>query len=319
MRIVAGDIGGTHARFAIAEIRDGHITLGPVTKLRTADHAGLPAAWRAFRAGAVSPLPDVAALAVAAPIGEGTIRLTNSPWIIRPATLAAELGLADLMVINDFGAMARAVATLAPGDLSHICGPPGVWPITGMISVIGPGTGLGVAGLLRTEYGDHVIETEAGHIDFAPHDAIEDAILADLRGRLGRVSVERVVSGAGLANLYAAMVGASSDFDDAALWAGALAGDDPAAAAALDRFCRILGSVAGDIALAHGARGVAIVGTLAHRLARRLTTGGFAARFAAKGRFAPTMSNLPVKLVMHPEPGLLGAAAAYQHGAPVGG
>jgi glucokinase len=319
--IIAVDIGGTHARFAIADVLPGERPrLGPETTLRTADHASLRAAWEAFAAQHGRPLPKAAGIAVAAPVGAETLKLTNNPWVIRPADLAAELGLEAVTLINDFGAVAHAVGQLGAEHLASLAGPDVPLPAEGVISVIGPGTGLGVAMLLRREGRSHVVETEGGHIDYAPIDSVEIAMLEQLRQLYGRVSVERIVSGPGLTNIHDALARIESHaierLDDKALWALAIEGSDARAVAALDRFCLAFGAVAGDLALAHGATGVAIAGGVAPRIAERLRRSGFAERFAAKGRFAPRMANIPIRLVTHPQPGLLGAAAAFaeEHG-----
>jgi glucokinase len=189
-----------------------------------------------------------------------------------------------------------------------------------VISVVGPGTGLGVAQLLRRGGQCHVVETEGGHIDFAPLDAIEDRILAHLRERYRRVSVERLAAGMGLANIHSALASiegrAVPHRDEKELWAAALAGSDDLAAAALARYCLCLGAVSGDLALAHGAAGVVIAGGLGLRLADHLAGSGFRDRFIAKGRFERRMDEIPVKLLVHPQPGLFGAAAAFalEHG-----
>ncbi|MGL5839050.1 MAG: glucokinase, partial [Sphingorhabdus sp.] len=174
----------------------------------------------------------------------------------------------------------------------------------------------GVAHLLRTSGQYHVQATEGGHIDFAPLDTIEDAILARLRKRYRRVSVERVVSGPGLLEIYETLAGiegrAIQQLDDKALWTLGTSGEDSLAAAAVDRFCLSLGSVAGDIALAQGGfAGVVIAGGLGLRIKDTLLRSGFAERFRAKGRFEGLMAGLPVKLITHPQPGLFGAAAAF--------
>jgi glucokinase len=188
-------------------------------------------------------------------------------------------------------------------------------PEEGVISIVGPGTGLGVAQLLRREGRYHVIETEGGHVDFAPLDGLEDRILAQLRLRHRRVSVERVASGMGLANLYealAAIEGRDVRFrDEKALWQAAMAGGDSLAAAAFDRFCLSLGAVAGDIALTQGAGAVVIGGGLGLRLAGHLPRSGFRGRFIAKGRFGRRMEEMPVKIITYGQPGLFGAAAAF--------
>lgn len=316
MEIVAADIGGTHARFAIAEVADGRVvSLGQTLTVKTADHASLQTAWEAFARESGRPLPKAAGLAVAAPIAGDVLYLTNNPWIVRPALIKSKLGVDDFTLVNDFGAMGHAVAQLDSSHFRHLHGPDVPLPKDGVISIVGPGTGLGVAQILRGHGTYRVVETEGGHIDFAPLDRIEDAILARLRQRYRRVSVERIVSGPGLRNIYdalAAIEGRPVEAnDDTALWTAALEGGDSLAAAALDRFCLSLGSVAGDIALAQGANAVAIAGGLGLKLADILPHSGFGSRFMAKGRFERRMAAIPVKLVTHPEPGLYGAAAAY--------
>ena len=321
LRIVSCDIGGTHARFAIAEAADGKVTrLGEPVTLRTSEYGSFELALVAFGRSLSGPLPCRLALALAGPSGGETVQLTNNPWTIRPAELRAHLGISKLTIVNDFGAVAHAIAALDAASLRHLCGPQEPLPEQGVLTVVGPGTGLGGAALLRTGHGDHVIETEGGHIGFAPTDNIEDAILLELRKRFGRVSVERLLSGPGLANIHdalAAIHGASpANGDDKALWQAALDRSDELAAEALDRFCMVLGSVAGDLALAHGASGVVIGGGLGLRLAGRLPSSGFSAGFTRKGRFRQRMEQIAVKLVVHPQPGLLGAAAAFakEHG-----
>ena len=320
-QIVAIDIGGTHARFALAEVGGGRVLgLGEVCTLKTAEHASLQTAWEAFGAAAGRPLPPAAAIAVAGPVQGEVLKLTNNPWVIRPAWIPARLGAERYSLVNDFGAVAHAVAQLGDGHFRHLCGPDRPLPDEGVVSIIGPGTGLGVAQLLRRHGRYHVIETEGGHIDFAPLDGLEDRILHQLRQRHRRVSVERVASGMGLTNLYealAAIEGRELRFrDEKALWQAAMAGEDSLAAAAFDRFCLSLGAVAGDIALAQGAKAVAIGGGLGLRLADHLPRSGFRDRFIAKGRFERMMDEMPVKIITHEQPGLFGAAAAFaaEHG-----
>jgi glucokinase len=314
--IVAADIGGTNARFAIATIAAGRVTaLGDCVTLATDAHASVQTAWEAFAARVGRPLPRAAAVAIAAPVEGEVIRFTNSPWVIRPALIPDRLGVDRFVLVNDFEAVAHAVAQAADSDFAHLCGPDVALPATGVITVIGPGTGLGVAILDRHAAGYRVLPTEGGHVDFAPTDAIEDVILARLRQRYARVSVERVVSGPGIVEIHAALAALEGrpppDLDDRAIWAAALSGADSLANAALDRFAQALGGVAGDMALAHGASAVVVAGGLGLRLRHMLSTSGFAQRFAAKGRYAARMGRLPVRLITHPQPGLLGAAAAF--------
>lgn len=313
--IVTADIGGTHARFARATLpAKGSPALGIVRTYKTGDFPDIAAAWRRFAADEERPLPPGASLAVAAPIDGGLIRFTNSPWVIDPDTLAGQLGVDNALLLNDFGAMGHAVAHLEQSNFVHIAGPAKVQD-EGMTTIVGPGTGLGVAQLLRRRGRYEVIETEGGHFDFAPLDPLEEQILGRLRTRFTRVSVERIVSGPGLANIQEALAAIGGEpftpVDDATLWRIALEGSDPLLRAALDRFVLTYGSILGDLALAHGANQVVIVGGLSKRLLDHLRSPAFHARFCAKGRYAPRMQNFPIRLACHEQPGLLGAAAAY--------
>jgi glucokinase len=315
VELVVADIGGTHARFALAEVAGGRVRrLGEPSTYRTAEHRGLAEAWAEF-GKAVGRRPRAASLAIAAAISGDILKLTNNPWTLRPAALRGELGLEQLVLVNDFGAVAHAVTQLGDDRFLSICGPQEPLPREGVLSVLGPGTGLGVALIHRGEGADMIIETEGGHVDFAPLDDIDHALLSRLRDRHGRVSAERVACGPGLRAIYetlAALEGRKVDPpDDRALWELALGRGDVLASAALDRFCRGLGAIAGDMALAHGARAVVIAGGLGQRLAGALAGPAFAEGFTAKGRFSARMRTLPVKLVTHPQPGLLGAAAAF--------
>ncbi|MBE5074571.1 glucokinase [Erythrobacteraceae bacterium E2-1 Yellow Sea] len=315
--IVSVDIGGTHARFCIASIGDdGTITLDQPETLHTADHASFQTAWEDFRERKGGTLPPRVAMAIAGPVNRDVIRFTNNPWIIRPALIHEKLGAADFTIVNDFAAVAHAVARAPQDQFAHITGPDQPLASDGTISVIGPGTGLGVAHLWRSGADYRVTATEGGHIDFAPRDAIEDAILARLRKRHNRVSAERVVAGPAICEIYqtlAVMEGRQvGEEEDVAIWTRALSGEDALASAALDRFCMALGGVAGDIALAQGGfGGVVIAGGLGYRLRDHLPQSGFAERFGAKGRFESLMASIPVKLIIHPQPGLFGAAAAF--------
>ena len=313
--IAVADLGGTHARFAIAEIAVGRIVSlsNPVT-LNTSDYDGFDGAWRAFGQAIGTDLPAALAIAFAGPVEGDEIKLTNSGWQIRPSSLKERLGIGQIEIVNDFGAIAHAVAQLGPEDFDHICGPD-VPPDEGVFTIVGPGTGLGVAQLLKADGGYQVVETEAGHIDFAPLDEVEDRILFDLRGKFGRVSVERLLSGSGLVNIHDALAAIDdrppSGLDAKFLWAAALDGSDSLAQASLDRFFLMLGAVAGDLALAQGANAVVLAGGLGFRLRDRFSASGFADRFIAKGRFERRMKAIPVNLITHPQPGLFGAAAAF--------
>ena len=312
--IAVADIGGTHARFALARVgRDGRPELGDPVVLRTADFPDLASAYGAFAARLTGARPRRGSFALACPIHGETLKFTNSPWTLRPRTLAADLGLDEVRLLNDFGAVAHASAKADLSSFAHICGPDRPPPRSGVISILGPGTGLGVAQLIRDEGAYRVVETEGGHIDFAPHDAFEDGLLARLRKKFGRVSIERVLSGPGLAEILAALPGAPDQRpEDPALWASAIAGTDDLARAALQRFCLCFGAVAGDLALVHGAQAVILAGGLTPRIASLLNPYGFGDRFRDKGRYRAMMADIPVWMIVHPQAGLFGAAAAFQ-------
>ena len=313
-RIAVADVGGTHARFALADIKPGAVpTLSDPVKLKTAEYASFQTAWEEFARQQGGELPRELAISFAGPVGGEVLKLTNNPWVIRPALMQQRLGVERFTIVNDFGAVAHAVAVL--DEFRHICGPDRPLPAGGMITIVGPGTGLGVAALLRRGDQVQVIETEGGHVDFAPLDALEDRILVELRRNFRRVSIERVASGRGLWNLYEALASIENRpltfHDDKELWAAALAGSDSLANAALDRLCLTLGAVAGDLALTQGASAVVIAGGVGLALADYFPRSGFRDRFIAKGRFERRMDEMPVKLITHAEPGLIGAAAAF--------
>ncbi|QNM81701.1 glucokinase [Sphingomonas sabuli] len=320
-RIVTTDIGGTHARFALATIDGGKVTgLSEPVTFKTSEFASFQTAWEEFGKRSGGDLPEELAISFAGPVDGELLKLTNNPWVIRRALMKEKLGVDRFRIVNDFGAVAHAVGELSADNFAHVCGPDVPLPDEGVITVIGPGTGLGVAQLLLDGGAKRVIETEGGHVDYAPLDSLEDKILNHLRRSFRRVSVERIVSGSGLTNIYnalGAIEGRSvSQPDDKTLWAMALEGTDSLAAAALDRFCLALGAVTGDLALAHGAKGVVIAGGLGFRLRDHLHRSGFDDRFIAKGRFERRMEMIPVKLITYPQPGLYGAAAAFAQAYP---
>ncbi|MBO9712131.1 glucokinase [Sphingomonas sp.] len=316
MEVVAVDIGGTHARFAIAEVEGGRVLsiTEPVTQ-KVAEHASLQLAWQAYGENLGRALPKAAAIAVASPINNELIKLTNNPWIIRPQLIPERLGADTWTLVNDFAAIGHFVAHADAGHFQHLCGPDEALPDKGSITVCGPGTGLGVAQVFRHRSGYDIIATEGGHIDFAPLDPLEDAILKRLRKTFTRVSAERIVAGPGIVAIYETLAEIEGKaivrLDDKKLWELALEGKDELAMAALDRFCLSLGAVAGDLALCHGPSGVVIAGGLGLRLKDHLLQSGFGERFVAKGRFRNLMASIPVKLITYAQPGLYGAAAAF--------
>lgn len=315
--LVAVDIGGTHARFAIASIgADGAIALDEPVTLKTSDYVSLRTAWEEFERRVEAPLPRAASIAIAGPVTGEIVRMTNNTWVLHTGALDDQLGLDTVTVLNDFGAVAHAVARAPTDQLIHITGPDMPLPESGTVSVIGPGTGLGVAHFHRFPGGYHVQATEGGHIEFAPLDEIDDWMLARLRRQHTRVSTERVHSGPGIVEIYAALAARENRpaerLDDRTIWERGLAGEDSLAAAAVDRFCTSLGSLVGDYALAHGASAVVLAGGLGLRLRDLLPRSGFGERFRFKGRYTQMMAGIPVKMIVHPQPGLYGAVAAFE-------
>jgi len=319
--LVALDVGGTHARFAFASIGpNGSISVGEPVTLKTDDYASLQTAWEEFERRADAPIPRAASVAIAAPIVGETIRMTNNSWIFHVGALDDQLGLEKVTLINDFGAVAHAVARAPEDQLVHVTGPRIPLPERGTVTVIGPGTGLGVAHFHRYEGGYHVQSTEGGHIEFAPLDDIDDWMLARLRHQHLRVSTERVHSGPGIIEIYEAIAArenrVAEPLEDKIIWQRGIARQDALAAAAVDRFCASLGSLVGDFAHAHGASAVVLAGGLGLRLRDLLPRSAFGERFRFKGRYTQMMAGIPVKLIVHPQPGLYGAAAAFalEHG-----
>lgn len=315
--IIAADIGGTNARFARTSLDDrGVPTLGDVRKYKVADYPSLQACWAAFAKDEGGDLPDAASIAFATAIGRDVIKLTNSSWIIRPDSLGEELGVRRLRLVNDFEAVAHAVSRLPPDNLPLLFGEDRPFPTDGGVTIVGPGTGLGVAMIAYDDGVPHVVATEGGHLDFAPLDSLEEKILGYLRDKFLRVSTERVVSGPGLNNIYKAMATIGHDrvtlMEDAELWQAALDGSDAFARAAFERFCLCFGSVAGDLALAQGPHAVVLAGGLTQRMRDLLPDSGFHGRFSAKGRFEGLMKTVPIRIALHDEIGLYGAAAAFR-------
>jgi glucokinase len=307
-RLVA-DIGGTNVRFAVA----GPDAV-PVREhaVRTAAYPGVVEAARAYLA-AENVAVDEAVFAGAGPVEEERIRLTNSPWTFSVEETRRALGLRRLVVINDFVAQALAIPRLGEGDRTRFGG--GEPVPARAIGVIGPGTGLGVAGLLPTAGGWQPLPSEGGHVSFAPHDDVEVEVLRVLRRRFdGEVSNERLLTGPGLVNVATALAElAGEDLEPLRpeeVTARARAGSCRFCVEAVRRFSAVLGSAAGDLALTLLARGgVFVAGGVPVRLGQLFDRELFRARFEAKGRFRDYLRAIPTYLVTRIDTGLLGAAA----------
>jgi glucokinase len=256
--------------------------------------------------------PTGGVLAVAGPVTDGEIDLTNSPWRVSEAELQT-LGLNPVCLINDFEALAWG-APVVPADQLAALGGPASGDPHAAIAVLGPGTGFGVSALARDHHGREIaMPTEGGHACFAPGDPIEDEILRILRRRYERVSIERLICGPGLLNMHRALAeidGRETHVDDPAqITTEALENPNSHCGATLARFCAILGAVAGDIALTTGARGgVYIAGGIAPRILPFLKASPFRERFERKGRFQDYMAAIPTQVILHKHAALLGAA-----------
>ena len=309
---LVGDIGGTNARFALAEDVGGRPVVREPKGYPVKDYAGPEAAIDAYLNELGAPRPAKAILAVAGPVTDGAMHFTNSDWVVSEARLKTQGGFKAARLLNDFAAQALGAPRLAAENLLRL-GPEIPTPTAGTLAILGPGTGFGVAGLARDAVTEVVLSTEGGHAGFAPTDEIEIEVWRRLAQGRSRVSVERVLSGAGLHDLYAALgdiQGKAATLPDARAVQEASEAGDALALEAIDRFCRILGSTAGDIALTMGARGgVYVTGGVAEKLAAQLAKSAFRERFEAKGRFVDYMRAIPTWLVMDPYAALIGAAS----------
>jgi glucokinase len=306
---LVGDVGGTNARFAVI---DGE---GRVRNLHIYPAASYPSLGAIIADYLERTLgrkrPPRAVIAVAGPVLDGEIEFTNLDWQVSEGELLAQFEFEAVKLINDFAAQALACPLLGADSLRPL-GPKIRGGADCPMVVLGAGTGFGVAGLARSERGDMAVSTEGGHAAFAPSDDVEVEVWSQLRARHGRVSIERLLSGRGLFEIYGILAGMRQAEptlpDEKAVYEAAAKGDG-LANETLDRFCGILGSVAGDLALSFGARGgVFVSGGIAPKMADRLAEGQFRARFEDKGRLTPYMKEIPTSLVLHPYPALIGAA-----------
>ena len=303
-----GDIGGTNARFALAD----EAGIGEITKLQVEDFPDPVAAIRSFlAAAALARPPERAALAVAGPVRDGSAALTNGPGRFECEQRRHDLRLVSVNLVNEFEAIAWSWPQLEPGDLLPLGG--GAVRAGAPLAVIGPGTGLGVAGYLPASEGwrPRVLVTQGGHVTMAAATPREAEIIALLRGRFGHVSAERVISGEGLVNLH----GAIAELDgqpvpertSAEVLAAAESGSCPVSIEAFATFCAMLGTVAANLALSLGAEGgVYLGGGILPRAPQKLAASGFRRRFEEKGRFSDYLAAIPTWLITRPSPAFPG-------------
>jgi len=312
---LVGDVGGTNARFAIAEVRGDKIRLRDAKVLAAADYRTSKAALTAYLDGlnGDEPKPDYAVVAAAGPVIGGTVTFTNNKaWRVSDSELIKAGGLKDARVINDFTAQALALDYLKGPALKRI-GPRGVVARTGSAVIIGPGTGFGGGARVFDGASWATVTGEGGHSSWAAAEPVEIEILKWITAKYGRASVERVLSGPGLLNLYQALgeiQGMPAALTrPAEVTKAALAGDK-LALMALERFCAILGSVAGDFALCFGAtRGVYISGGIAPDIFDVLAASDFRKRFEMKGRMSDYLKPIPTHVVVEPHAALIGSAS----------
>lgn len=312
---LVADIGGTNARFALVKlVPQSPIEILAVHKLACADYPSLPVAIRDYYKQ-VDVKPSAvkqATVAVAGPVDGDWFEMTNNPWAFSIRAVQQELGLARFTAINDFTAVAWAITCVKTGDYVGIGG--GKPDSGATIGIIGPGTGLGMGGLVPCGGSWNTLHSEGGHSNFAPTNDMEIEIFKILLHKYGRVSNERILSGPGLEDVYQAIArieGHAVEPRNAAdITSAAVSGTDPLCVTTLSNFCAVLGSLAGDLALVLGARaGVYVGGGIVPRFIEFLQQSPFRKRFEAKGRFSAYNAAIPTRVLTLDHPGLLGAAA----------
>ena len=318
--LLIGDIGGTNARFALAN--QTHPGFHNVIELKCRDYETSSDAIRHYLSEAGITAPDAICLAAAGPLVDHSIKVTNNHWNLSTASLASEFDLDAVRLVNDFEAIAYSIPFIGPEDRKAVGIPPGpdLEKRDFNVAILGPGTGLGVAGLAARDGALFAVTGEGGHVGFAPETAQQSEILAILRRRFQRVSAERLVAGSGIENIYSALQeldGRTPQTRSAAAIFSTAEGS-ATAAEAVRMFFEILGQVAGDLALTLGAfDGVYIAGGIAKRYPDLLSEGTFRNAFMAKGRHRHIMERIPTYLITHPQPGLLGASYLAQKSAGV--
>lgn len=326
VRVLAGDVGGTHTRLALVELHGSRATVLRREEFGSASQDGLGAPVREFL-GRLDETPTRASFGLACPIVDGTCTFPNLDWTVELDALREEIGIERTGLVNDFDAVAHALPYL--GDDDTVTLQEGAGHEGASVACIGPGTGLGQAFVSYGNGRPRIHSSEGGHVDFAPRDELEDGLLRFLREKYGRVSCERVVSGPGLVDVYRYVVqrkrdedggadaGGSDETGDRAIESAAeisrraLEQGDGICSEALDLFVSAFGTIAGNFALAVQARGgVYLAGGISPKILPRLRNGPFLSAFRAKGRFESYMKAIPVRVVTNPDVGLIGAAAA---------
>jgi glucokinase len=311
-RSLVADIGGTHARFAVADLAT--LELSEISQILCADHPTIAGAI-GFYLGRLSEPPDHAAIAVAAPVTAEDVSLTNSPWSFASRELRRIVGLNDVLVLNDFEALALSLPHLLDAELHQIGGAAPQEHATRI--VLGPGTGLGLAGLVWSEDRWIAVPGEGGHISIGAHDERELALLERLRKGREHLSAEHALSGPGLAELYQAVAASHgerpAELQPNDVMVRAESGEDAVAEEAVSLFAAWLGRFAGDAALLFGARGgVYLGGGIAPKLLAALSAGAFRNAFEQKGRMTAYLAPIPVYVILAEFATLKGAASGLR-------
>lgn len=310
---LVGDIGGTNARFAM--ILAAGLPMTAARTLACSDYAGPAEAIRAYLADVRLPPPRWCAFGIANPVSGDLVRMTNHHWQFSITALRDTLGLTVLQVVNDFTALAMAIPALHDDDLRQVGG--GTAQSGAAIGLVGPGTGLGISGLIPCQDDYTPLAGEGGHITLAASNQEEAALIDQVSQTHGHVSAERMISGQGLENLYMAHAALAQrtvqPLSAARISEQALHGTDPLCLQALNSLCAFLGTVAANLALILGARGgIYIGGGIIPKLGPFFEQSPFRARFEDKGRFQDYLSQIPTFVIQAHHPALLGAARALE-------
>lgn len=312
MKVLAGDIGGTHARLALIEIENGKARVVSARSTPSQEADGLAPLVTRFLDG-IRDRPGAACFGVAGPVSNGSVHTTHLPWTIDSRILAREIGISSTLLINDFIAVGEGLPLLQEGDYEVL--QKGDPVPMGTLALIGAGTGLGQGFLLPEEGRYRVHASEGGHATLASRTEREWRVYRALEARHGPVSWERVLSGPGLVEVYQCLAGTSTAEDPAAIAARGLDGSDDHAVEALDIFAAVFGAQAGNLALTVLATGgVILAGGIAPKLLAKLRDGTFLRAFRDKGPLEPLLARIPVRVIMNPDVGLLGAAAVASRG-----
>ena len=311
--LLIGDIGGTNARFALAN--PGGPGFSDELTLSCDDFETAEQGIREYLERSGGGQPDVICLAAAGPVVDGAVKFTNNHWVLDRRSLEARFPASRVQLLNDFESIAYSIPVLAGNDVETVgpIAPPANAERDSTFAVLGPGTGLGAGGLLVRGAGIYPVVGEGGHTGFAPKTPMQAKVLKQLRRRFERVSNERLVSGPGLENIYRALCEIRGEngrgIAAAEIFSRVLGREDAVAEEAAGMFFEVLGQVAGDLALTLGAfDGVYLAGGIVKRYPDLLKHSGFRAGFESKGRHRALMERVPVFLILHPQPGLMGAA-----------